>query len=424
MPSVVVTNLTAPTAVYSSGRIRAYDGYSFVREGDESAAPLQAILVRNWSPTTRQLQQTAILNDLKTRTVRLTKAIELLVFPDDPTWSNYRVAESSRPDLFQASAEDGTDVGHHQIQVNRLAQSQVNASKALVNTNTPTLSAGDYTFDLTINDETVSVSVTVSDSDTNEDLLAKIGRQIDAASSDLSVELRAGTSYDQNSLAVDTSTLMIRSNTTGQDQTFLLADTSGNLVETLGLDRSSSQAGTADLEFNSQTYQSDANDIPVEDGRIVVSLLGQSDSESLIVKQGLDALVDQTADLVDYFNDYVMFLHEKRWDLKPVVLNGLMNEMDRSLTDIKDIGLTPGGWGRLGISDRFEQMLMSRPDYVKDVLTGEDGFFTNVDNVLSSVLSKDITEFARPITDHSRENMLAAARYAVLEPGLILAQMV
>ena len=424
MPSVVVTNLTAPTAVYSSGRIRAYDGYSFVREGDESAAPLQAILVRNWSPTTRQLQQTAMLNEFKTRTVRLTKAIELLSFPDDPTWSKYRVAESSRPDLFQASVEDGTDVGRHQVQVNRLAQNQANASKALVNAETPSLAAGDYTFDLTVDDETVSVSVTVSDSDTNKDLLAKIGRQIDAASDALSVNLKAGTSYDENSLAVDTSTLMIRPNATGDGRTFMLSDTSGNMVETLGLDRSSSQPGTADLEFNRQTYQSDANDIPVEDGRIVVSLLGQSGAESLTVKQGLDALVDQTANLVDYYNDYVLFLHEKRWDLKPVVLNGLMNEMDRSLTDIKDIGLTPGGWGRLGISDRFEQMLMSRPDYVKDVLTGDNGFFTNVDNVLSSVLSKDITEFARPITDNSRENILAAARYAVLDPGLILAQMV
>jgi flagellar capping protein FliD len=428
MPSVVVTSLTAPTAVYASGRSRAYDGYSFAREGDESSAPIQSILYRNWNPSIRQLRQNVILNDLGTRTVRLTKAIELLTFPDDPSWSNFRVAESSRPDRFLASAADGTTVGRHQVQVDQLAQIQVNTSKALVGAETPSLEAGDYTFDLTINDETISVAVSVNDSgtmaDTNKDLLAKIGRQIDMASDDLEVAVLSGKAYDQNNLAVDTNSLAIRSKNLGDGVTFALSDTSGNLVETLGLDRSSPQAGPSRLEYDQQTYTADTNNIFVEDDQILIGLLEHSGSESLTVKQGHQALVDQTADLVNYFNEYVLFLHEKRWDLKPVILNGILNEMDKSLSDIKDIGLAPEGWGRLGMTDRFDQTLLSRPDYVKDVLTGEDGFFTNVEQVLSSILSDNITGFARPISDTSRANTIAAARFAVLEPGLILARMV
>ena len=428
MPSVVVTSLTAPTAVYASGRSRAYTGYSFVREEDESSAPIQSILYRNWNPSVRQLRQSVILKDLGTRTVRLTKAIQLLTFPDDPSWSNFRVAESSRPDKFLASAEDGTEIGRHQVQVDHLAKVQVNTSKALVSAETPSLEAGDYTFDLTVNDETVSVTVSVNDSgttaDTNKDLLAKIGRQIDMASDDLEVEILSGTAYDENSLAVDTSSLAIRAKNLGDGLKFSLADTSGNLVETLGVDRSSSQTGPSGFEYDHQAYTADTNDIFVEDDQILISLLEHSGSESLTVKQGHQALVDQTADLVNYFNDYVLFLHEKRWDLKPVILNGIMDQMDNSLSDIKDIGLAPEGWGRLGMTDRFDQMLRSRPDYVKDVLTGEDGFFSNVEQELSSILADDISKYARPISKSSGSTSIAAARFAVLEPGLILAQMV
>jgi hypothetical protein len=424
MPAVVVTSLTAPNAVYASGRSRSYDGFSFVREGDESSAPVQSILYRNWNPSVRQLRQNVILKDLGTRTVRLTKAIQLLNFPGDPSWSNFRVAESSRPDQFMAVAANGTETARHQVQVDHLAQIQVNTSKALVGAESPSLDAGDYSFDLTIGDEPVSVTVTINDSGTNKDLLARIGRQIDMAGDNLEVELLSGTAYDENSLAVETNSLAIRSKNLGDNVTFSLADTSGNLVETLGLDRSSPQAGPSKMEYNRQTYMSDTNDISVQDDRILISLLDHSQSESLTVKQGLQALVDQTADLVDYFNDYVLFLHEKRWDLKPIILNGIMDEMDNTLSDIKEIGLAPGGWGRLSMTEKFDQTLLSQPDRVKDVLTGEDGFFTNIQQRLSSVLEGDISKYARPISKTSGSASIAAARFAVLEPGLILAQIV
>ena len=152
---------------------------------------------------------------------------------------------SNRAD-WTGRAERLTERGKYQARTANLAAAQINRSTALESGRTDNIAAGDYTYRLTVdNGDPIELTLTVDydrasgDSDYNEVILERIGRQIEAASDRLTAGVVHTTKPDDNGNYVTQAVLEIASRQSGRGTTgFQLEDVSGNLVSGLKLNAS------------------------------------------------------------------------------------------------------------------------------------------------------------------------------------------
>ncbi len=403
MTTYAINSSGAPLAVSARGVSRSYgeDGLdSPARASLRAAVPYR--LVQTWSESSQQDRRELILADLRDRTDALAEGLRLFDIPDRTALHSYRAAVSSAPDSFTAEAEDGAPTGLHHVQVSGLAQAQTNTSRRLASAEAAVLEAGDYVFELEVNGEIRSVAVglagTGRDAETNRDMLERIGRQIMAADDRLTASVETRQQAGTDGLDVETAALAVRSRTSGEDVRFSLSDTSGDLVERLKLDRASPTAAAGRLDFDHRLYESGDDRVAVDEAGVTVSLWQPtSGAETLEVQPGASALERQVFDLVDRYNDYMMFLKANRGELDGVILRDLQGEADANQSALTEIGLPPRGDGRLIYTARFGQLLTGEPERAADVLTGETGFFTGVQKVLERVQSRDLNEYGKRI---------------------------
>ncbi|MBU2552569.1 MAG: hypothetical protein KKB20_29420 [Proteobacteria bacterium] len=413
--SSVVSGITAPAAVLPSGVARIYTESDFTSAARASLKSAGSRPGQTWSRTSQENARDLLLGELRTRTTRLSEAIRLYEIPDRSTLTTFRVASSSSPDRFMASAESGTTTGLHPFQVNYLARSQTNSSIRLNGAEAADLDSvtysydsdlqgevGEFGFDLTVGDETHSVSVRAVRSgiraETNRDLLEKIGRQIEAADDRLATSIQTHEIADENGNPVEWVSLKLGTRTGYEDLGFSLADTIGDMVASLGLDRTGSPPSPAAGRFDGESWSSWTNDVALDQGRISVSLLDATGSgEHIEVREGFQALLDQTKDLLDEYNGYIEFLNDHRQEIKRTIFYDLMTEMDHRSRDIENLGLSARGDGRFDLTDRFTQTLAAEPDRVGEELTGDAGLFTSIKAVLDEVLSRDMNMYDRQI---------------------------
>ncbi|MEW5725388.1 MAG: hypothetical protein AB1896_19910, partial [Thermodesulfobacteriota bacterium] len=393
---------------------------------ERTAAPLEAYSPgRTWQAESRANRQVLVLQELRLQSTRLAEDIRLFRIPDRGNLSFFRRAESSAPDKFAAVAADGTEESLHHVQVAGLAAAQSNSSVPSVSVESPSLDEGDYVFDLVVGDETRSITVSVDKSgpfpDTNETLLAKTGRQVEAADNRIAAEVVDAELYDDNGHPVRRSSLRLRLKETGGEISFSLADTSGDLIASLGLDRAD-PGGPADLKFDHLDYTAAGNSgLPLLGGEIELYLYGVTGpDESLRIRNGFEALLAQSGDLVKRYNDYVAFLHLHRADLKPVIANEIMAEVDQDQRHLLEVGISSQGLGLLGLTGAYEQVLLGSPEHVREVLTGPEGFFTGVKGILDEVLGRDLTHYARRISSPSPGYTSRAGLSRVIRTGLSL----
>jgi len=399
--SSAATGLSGTLAVWSSGVARSYRDFSFVPAARAELEPALSVrAVQTWQEASRKNRQAAIIQELRTLTTRLAEGFSLFSLPNRSNLALFRTVRSSAPDKVTAVAEDGAPTGLHYVQVKQLAVSQTNTGIRLNSLDEPPFHQGEYLFDLTVNGEATQVKVDVvrsgSGQDDNLNLLHKIGRQIMAADDRLEAEVVISTAPDENNLPVEKAALVIRSKWPGRQVTFTLNDVSGDLVEKLNLDQSGPAAGSANLYFNHQDYYAESNELTLDEAGLTLGLLQPTGpNETISVEEGLDPLVDQTQELIGQFNEYLSFLKTHRQDIKTTILLDIMTETDARLRRLKDIGLLPVGDGRLMLTDKYAQTLEGRPEYVQEVLCGEDGFFTKVEELLDEALGRNMLNFSR-----------------------------
>lgn len=425
MPSSII-NFSSPYVVLPSGVARVYDRRSFISAAEAALKPAGRVRPgQTWSEVSQKNRQALVLEEFNVKTQGLAEGIRIFDLPDRTNLGYFRAARSSAPDKITAEALDRAPTGLHYAQVEYLAQAQTNTSAKLISTAAPALDPGDYTFDLEVNGETIEVNVSVvhtgSGSDTNEDLLDKIGRQVMAADDRLEAFVVKSDEPDENGNPVERSALVIRSGSTGRDVTFSLSDTSGELVETLKLDTAGPAAGPARLRFDNQVHDSDTDALSLEDYKLALNLLQPTGpSETINIEKGTGALINQTKDLVGRFNDYVDFLKGHKQNVKMTIFQDIMTEMDSKSRRLRDIGLPPVGDGGLVLTPRYSQILEGDPEYVRDVLTGPEGFFTGVKNVLDGVLDRKPSQYGREIQTVPRTYQGGARFFQALRTGLNL----
>lgn len=354
----------------------------------------------------QRIRQVQVLRDLRTNIRQLVAEIDVFSIPDRNSLAEARVAVSSAPDKILATAFDRAPLLLHQEEISYLAQAQINTGKKLITTETPSLNAGDYTFDLTVGDDSISIEVelvtTGNGADDNFDFLAKIGREIMNNEERLEAYLILSTEPDEDNVDQDMVALSIKAKETGRGVTFGFTDTSGNLIETLGIDRVSQGGGQARIYHDQRPYSPDYNTLVFSEDKLALKLINPTDRvESIKVEKGLEAVFAQAKRLIDRYNGFLSFLKVNSKYINPNIRIGLQKlEKDHSRA-LHGIGLTFFGRENILTGDVFFNNLVAKPELVQEVLKGPEGFFTGVREEIVSILGRDAGHYMQIIKKDS-----------------------
>jgi len=361
----------------------------------------------------QQIRQIQVMRDLQTNIRQLVSEIDVFSIPDRANLTETRVAVSSAPDKILAIAFDRAPLLLHQEEITCLAQAQINTSEKLITTGTPSLDAGDYTFDLTVGDDTSSVTVRVvktgTGADSNSDLLSKIGREIMTQDERLEAFMILTTEPDADGVDQDMVALAVRAKETGRDITFELSDTSGTLIETTGLDRMFQAGGKAAVFHDQRLYNSNYNEIAINEDQLALKLIKPTDGiEKINVEKGLEAVYRQAQRLIDEYNGFIEFLEANTMYIKPNIRAELRSLEEDHFQALHGIGLTPFAQDTIAISDGFFETLVAEPEAIQPVLTEPDGFFAGVRDKLVGILGRSLAYYVQVITKDSYASPLTA----------------
>jgi flagellar hook-associated protein 2 len=222
-------------------------------------------------------------------------------------------AESNHPEIIDASYvdnEDAQEPSEFQVTVSQLATKQTNTGNYLPPTSKQ-LDPGGYCFDLSINDLTYEFEFNVENQESNNDIQNKISRLINRSN----IGLNANVSTNQ----LGNSAIIIQSDATGitglspvifnikaaQDG-HTDAEKNNQLINTLGLDRTTQYPSNAVFSINGAERNSPTNNITInkafslsfkdttKDGPVTISL-----------KTDTDSIVESIDDLISGYNNLI-----------------------------------------------------------------------------------------------------------------------
>lgn len=269
--------------------------------------------------TSSSSQQFAI--SIKENARELRNTIASLGGLDEEELLNKKVAYSSNENIATAtyigSSEQSDSSPSYDIEVERLATSQVNMGKFLPANESVALEPDTYSFDVRIEDLNYEFQFSIRPADTNRDVQARLARLITNANIGITAQAvteAGGSSY-----------LVMESNATGvknsMPRIFNISDnhtskTSG-AVEYFGLNYVSTLPTNAYFAVNGEERTSTSNRIALD--RIYeVQLTGVSSEEgetaSIGLKTDVESLTENINTLVEGYNSFLTAVSEHKTD--------------------------------------------------------------------------------------------------------------
>lgn len=269
--------------------------------------------------TSSSSQQFAI--SIKENARELRNTIASLGGLDEEELLNKKVAYSSNENIATAtyigSSEQSDSTPSYDIEVERLATSQVNMGKFLPANESVALEPDTYSFDVRIEDLNYEFQFSIRPADTNRDVQARLARLITNANIGITAQAvteAGGSSY-----------LVMESNATGvknsMPRIFNISDnhtskTSG-AVEYFGLNYVSTLPTNAYFAVNGEERTSTSNRIALD--RIYeVQLTGVSSEEgetaSIGLKTDVESLTENINTLVEGYNSFLTAVSEHKTD--------------------------------------------------------------------------------------------------------------
>lgn len=341
-----------------------------------------------------------------------------------------KTARTSDSDKILAKASSLADEKDYSIDIKSLAGTRNASSNTLVSNVVTSFDAGTYSFDLTVGSTSYSPSVeidkTVTNPDTNKDVLRKIQSAIDGVDSNIEAFVSEVKRKDFNPYAENVyeraSYLTVRSKSTGEEVDFSLQDTSGDLIEKLELDKIRSYGRKNQYTVNGINNNANSNDISLDSNRLSAVLLDTTTNGAVNVKVrgGTPTLEKELLDIVADYNNLIEWLDDNRRFVSPDVKIDLFKdvgstEVKRRVLQSKDdvpvvqgdlsstvqteisgtidhklieIGLKLNNDGGLEISDDFSSALNRETKGVYETLAGEKGFFTKIKSAIDDILAQ------------------------------------
>lgn len=234
---------------------------------------------------------------------------------DDTPLLNKKTAYSSQSDLVSveyigdlSDLQSDNEVPPLEIEVQALADSQMNVGKFLPSSEEIALPEDTYSFDISTNGMNYEFQFNIHSGETNRNIQDRLARLFNNANIGLSVDVIEGEN--------ETSALRIVSDETGlrdgESTNFTVTDENtsktAGVVSYLGLDYIMRDASNAQFTINGEEHEAHSNNFTI--GKLYeVNLLGISTEESgpvsIGLKQDYEALQDNISELAGNYNNFL-----------------------------------------------------------------------------------------------------------------------
>ncbi|MCP3875163.1 MAG: hypothetical protein GY699_18665 [Desulfobacteraceae bacterium] len=352
-----------------------------------------------------------------------------------------KTAKTSDPAKLLAKATSSAEEKDYSFEIDSLATVRTTNSNRLDSDDATDFKTGTYSFSLTIGTESTAIDVEIESPigarATNRSVLLSVERSINRLGLDVAAELKDMKVRDYNpyreNAYKDISYLTISSNTTGEDIEFSISDTSGELIEDLGLDKVSQFGTKNQYRVDGAQSQLNSNNITVESDKVSAYLLGETQTDEnlkISVEQGRHALASELSQIINDYNDLIGWIDDNDSVISPslkkvlfknlssivtqdqtlrVNSNGSSNNLGTSHVDfasaitlekkntidrnLTDIGLALNNNGTIDIGDEFSTSVSSQLREVYDALAGTDGFFTKISEAIDTIHGKSESNY-------------------------------
>ncbi len=367
----------------------------------------------------------SLLNDLKTKLRSLKSLADEFSSTSTTSVFSKKAVTVSDSTYLTVTATSTAVVTSHTMFVQQLAKADKVVSNQYTLSGTDissSLGAGTYTFEVTVNGTTTSVSVDIAAGDDNETVLNNI---VEAVNNSSDIGIRASVLHDSGT----TGRLVFTSTETGADYEMSLSDTSGSLLSTIGMNDSVAMSGTSggylydSSELNAVvivdgvTIQSSSNTIEDALEGLTINLLKAHQSgdepETVNVANDVEGIKSKIQDFINAYNEVIDFIKTNTsvntTTYERSALSGdfavtnlkmqLRSELSTPVTGLNsgvatilaEIGITTDRDGKLSISDSdtLEEYLEGKLDEVEDLFASSDGYANRLLNLLDDYTDGD-----------------------------------
>lgn len=334
--------------------------------------------------TSKESQRFAV--GMKENARELRNTIASLGGLDEEELLNKKVAYSSNENIATASyigsSNPDEDTSSYEVEVRRLASTQVNMGNFLADEENIALTPDTYSFDVSIDDLNYEFQFSIKATDTNRDVQDRLSRLINNANIGMTAQVIED-GHGNSSLRMESNATGLKD---GKYYQFTISDhrtsKASGAVDYLGLDYVASPPTDASFLVNDEEISSTSNHYTIEH-TYNVQLKGVSSEEgetaSIGLKTDVESLAENINTLVNGYNSFLKAVAEYSEDQPKS--NRLFNEMS-SVARVYAKGLTQAGLnlnldGTLEVDgDVLRQKAMS--DNAKESFSSMKGFTNSV----------------------------------------------
>lgn len=283
-----------------------------------------------------------------------------------------RIAFSSNENVVSAkyisnNSYNADEISSYEIEVLNLASAQTNTGKFLPDTGKH-LAAGNYSFDVTVNNTSYEFQFGVQEEDTNSDILHKLARLFNHANIGLNASVIEG--YD------DTSALSISSGFTGEgilsgNAVFSIQNSDSDhtdVVDYLGINYIANEASNAHFLINGEKQTSPSNQVTLKNGFEITlnGVTGESGQPATVgLKANVDSLKDNVRNLINGYNSFLDAVNQYKNITSSNKLSYEVRNVARLYrNELDTVGISATADGKLSINeDLLSQSVQSEEAY-------------------------------------------------------------
>jgi hypothetical protein len=298
---------------------------------------------------------------------------------------------TSDPSVVTGKAFAGAHIASYTIAIQQLATPQENVGELLAGEAPAGLEPGEHSFELRTRTGSTQLAVTLSEGDTNNSALTHMAAAINQANLGVIATLaRPSRSTIQ---------LAVTSSDTGSASAFTIADLNGWLVRASGISRLASQALDAVYLLEGIRTVAPTNQVPLQGGRVQLTLLATSRGVTQRVNVGPDrtAVTDAVSQLVEAMSRLLTVVNDHRRSFSRAFLAECDDVISSLRPGLQGLGVEFGGDAQMTLNrSAFEYMFDSGPEQAEALVTAPDGVAQRIGQFVAEIMAAPVSRLGAP----------------------------